>query len=246
MPSDKTIDPATPSTPSGQMPCDKATRRRRRRLRHLLLRDLLAHSTAYPLAHSPLVHSPVDHSPCQPLTHLLHGRKSKLCFTIYPSAGPHRGRQGRRRQQLAFLVTFRVFASFFCHLATFLLVFAPFFGGTGERDPSRARRPAGGRGREGTRVIRMYAHMHDAHAPPRAPTPKPTPSCARSTRSTRTTRSNTQPWCFSTPDTSKIPSKRAARGCSVKLRELPAKRLLILIHMHRLCPQWWAVVWLAG
>ena len=177
MPSDKTIATATPSPPSGQMPCDKATRRRRRRLRHLLLRDLLAHSTAYPLAHSPLVHSPVDHSPCQPLTHLLH-------------------------------------------------VFALFFGGTGERDPSRARRPAGGRGREGTRVIRMYAHMHDAHAPPRAPTPKPTPSCARSTRSTRstrttrTTRSNTQPWCFSTPDTSKIPSKRAARGCSVKLRSL--------------------------
>ena len=85
MPSDKTIATATPSPPSGQMPCDKATRRRRRRLRHLLLRDLLAHSTAYPLAHSPLVHSPVDHSPCQPLTHLLHGRKSKLCFTIYPS-----------------------------------------------------------------------------------------------------------------------------------------------------------------
>ena len=72
MPSDKTIATATPSPPSGQMPCDKATRRRRRRLRHLLLRDLLAHSTAYPLAHSPLVHSPVDHSPCQPLTHLLH------------------------------------------------------------------------------------------------------------------------------------------------------------------------------
>ena len=71
MPSDKTIATATPSPPSGQMPCDKATRRRRRRLRHLLLRDLLAHSTAYPLAHSPLVHSPVDHSPCQPLTHLL-------------------------------------------------------------------------------------------------------------------------------------------------------------------------------
>ena len=64
-------------------------------------------------------------------------------------------------------------------------------------------------------VPHMHAH---AHAPPRAPTPMPTPSCARSTSSTR---SNTQPWCFSTPDTSKIPSKRAARGCSVKRRWTP-------------------------
>ena len=68
MPSDKTIATATPSPPSGQMPCDKATRRRRRRLRHLLLRDLLAHSTAYPPStrHSsthPSTTRPVSHSP---------------------------------------------------------------------------------------------------------------------------------------------------------------------------------------
>ena len=68
MPSDKTFDPATPSTPSGQMPCDKATRRRRRRLRHLLPRDLLAHSTAYPPStrHSsthPSTTRPLSHSP---------------------------------------------------------------------------------------------------------------------------------------------------------------------------------------
>jgi hypothetical protein len=113
--------------------CDKATRRRRRRLRHLLLRDLLAHSTAYPLAHSPLVHSPVDHSPCQPLTHLLHGRKSKLCFTIYPSPQVPTAvvKSGGASSSPSSSPSSSSLPS--SATLTFLLVFAPFFGGTGEQ-----------------------------------------------------------------------------------------------------------------